>query len=192
MDLADVLVAQPGAVMDGHLLLAVAAGPVAGRRVWRDNGVESAWGEIGDVANLSRRRLGESVDDVEVLLAKQEKAVHRFQSLDAGATEQMAHFFILFQQTNQILPILRLLLLLGSRRRPVVRPDRHQQFHIFVDVGHRRFLFVGSQQLGQVQLSNGQCVLFSALDRWRHQRSYQCLLDWGRGQEAASPIVGDK
>ena len=61
MDLADVLVAQPGAVMDGHLLLAVAAGPVAGRRVWRDNGVESVRWKVGDVAYLPRRRLRKPV-----------------------------------------------------------------------------------------------------------------------------------
>ena len=45
VDFADVLVAQPGAVMDGLVLLlgiTGAAGPVAGRRVGRDDGVESA------------------------------------------------------------------------------------------------------------------------------------------------------
>ena len=104
MDLADVLVAQPGAVMDGHLLLAVAAGPVARRRVWRDNGVESVRWEVGDVAYLPRRRLREPVGD-EVLLAKQEQAVPRFKPLNAGATEQVAHLLVLFQQTHQVLPV---------------------------------------------------------------------------------------
>ena len=95
VDFADVLVAQPGAVMNGRLLLAVAGapGPVAGRRVWRDDGVKSARREVGDVTNLSRRCLDKPFDDVEVLLAKEEKAVHSFQPLDAGAAEQMAHFF---------------------------------------------------------------------------------------------------
>ena len=103
---------------------------------------------------------GEPVDDVEVLLAKEEQAVHRFQPLDAGATKQVAHLFILFQQTHQVLPILRLLLLLGSRCRSVVRPNG------------------GHQQLRQVELCYGRVQyvrpLFSALDRWRHQRSHHC------------------
>ena len=56
---------------------------------------------------------------------------------------------------------------LGSRRRSVVRPGGgHQQLRFFVSVGHRRVLFIGSQQLGQVQLRYRriQCVrlLFSA------------------------------
>ena len=103
VDFADVLVAQPRAMMvDGRLVLA--AGSVAGRRVRRDDGVENSRREVGDVAYLPRRRLREPVDDVEVLLAKQEQAVHR-------------------------------------------------QLRILVDIGHRRFLFIGSQHLKHVQLS---------------------------------------
>ena len=105
------------------------------------------------------------------------QAVYRFQPLDAGVAEQVSHLFILFQQTHQILLVLWLLLLLDSRRRSIVRPNGgHQQFRIFVDIGHRRVLFIGSQQLRQVQLHYRRIQCVHVDGRCEQQRRSNCFL----------------
>ena len=104
------------------------------------------------------------------------QAVYRFQPLDAGVAEQVSHLFILFQQTHQILLVLWLFLLLDSRRRSIVRPNGgYQQLRIFIDIGHRRVLFIGSQQLRQVQLSSRRIQCVHVDGRCEQQRRSDCF-----------------
>ena len=46
--------------------------------------------------------LGETVHDVEVLLSEEQEAIHRLETLDSGATEEMRDLVVLFQEAKQI------------------------------------------------------------------------------------------
>ena len=69
------IVVQPGAVMDGRLLvmgITGAAGSVAGRRVRRDDRVESSRQEVRDVAHLPRRTLFTNGRQLAILMVQQQ------------------------------------------------------------------------------------------------------------------------